>query len=134
MGLGKRRENRQQELWIAADQLARTPRHVFYEQLNRVLAKARFDAWVEERCRPYYAEEGRRSIPPGVYFRMLLVGYFEGIDSQRGIAWPTLTGARPTVAHSQPSWAMNRRRSTRRSPRFASGCRGSSTPRCSSSS
>jgi transposase len=87
MGLGKRRENRQQELWIAADQLARTPRHVFYEQLNRVLAKARFDAWVEERCRPYYAEEGRRSIPPGVYFRMLLVGYFEGIDSQRGIAW-----------------------------------------------
>jgi len=87
MGLGKRRESRQTELWIAADQLARTPRHVFYEKLNRVLAKARFDAWVEERCRPYYAEEGRRSIPPGVYFRMLLIGYFEGIDSQRGIAW-----------------------------------------------
>jgi transposase len=87
MGLGKRRESRQQELWIAADQLARTPRHVFYEKLNRVLAKARFDAWVEERCGAYYAEEGRRSIPPGVYFRMLLVGYFEGIDSQRGIAW-----------------------------------------------
>ena len=87
MGLGKRRESRQQELWIAADRLARTPRHVFYEKLNRVLAKSRFDAWVEELCRPYYAEEGRRSIPPGVYFRMLLVGYFEGIDSQRGIAW-----------------------------------------------
>jgi transposase len=87
MGLGKRRESRQTELWIAADQLARTPRHVFYEKLNRVLAKAGFDAWVEERCGPYYAEEGRRSIPPGVYFRMLLVGYFEGIDSQRGIAW-----------------------------------------------
>lgn len=87
MGLGRRRESRQQELWIAADQLARTPRHVFYEKLNRLLAKARFDAWVEERCGAYYAEEGRRSIPPGVYFRMLLVGYFEGIDSQRGIAW-----------------------------------------------
>jgi hypothetical protein len=87
MGLGTRRESRQQELWIAAGQLARTPRHVFYEKLNRLLSKARFDAWVEERCRPYYAEEGRRSIPPGVYFRMLLVGYFEGIDSQRGIAW-----------------------------------------------
>lgn len=87
MGLGKRRESRQQELWIAADRLARTPRHVFYEKLNRVLAKSRFDAWVEELCRSYYAEEGRRSIPPGVYFRMLLVGYFEGIDSQRGIAW-----------------------------------------------
>ena len=87
MGLGKRRESRQQELWIAADRLARTPRHVFYEKLNRVLAQARFDAWIEERCGAYYAEEGRRSIPPGVYFRMLLVGYFEGIDSQRGIAW-----------------------------------------------
>jgi transposase len=87
MGLGKRRESRQQELWIAADQLARTPRHVFYEKLNRLLAKAHFDAWVEERCGAHYAAEGRRSIPPGVYFRMLLVGYFEGIDSQRGIAW-----------------------------------------------
>lgn len=87
MGLGKRRESRQQELWIAADRLARTPRHVFYEKLNRLLAKARFDAWIEEQCQRYYAEEGRRSIPPGVYFRMLLVGYFEGIDSQRGIAW-----------------------------------------------
>lgn len=87
MGLGKRRESRQQGLWIAADQLARTPRHVFYEKLNRVLAQAHFDALVEERCAAYYAEEGRRSIPPGVYFRMLLIGYFEGIDSQRGIAW-----------------------------------------------
>lgn len=87
MGLGKRRESRQTELWIAADQLARTPRHVFYEKLNRLLAQTGFDAWVEERCGAYYAEEGRRSIPPGVYFRMLLVGYFEGIDSQRGIAW-----------------------------------------------
>jgi transposase len=87
MGLGRRPESRQQELWIAADRLARTPRHVFYEKLNRLLAKARFDAWIEERCGAYYAEEGRRSIPPGVYFRMLLVGYFEGIDSQRGIAW-----------------------------------------------
>ena len=117
MGLGKRRESRQQELWIAADRLARTPRHVFYEKLNRVLAKARFDAWVEERCGAYYAEEGRRSIPPGVYFRMLLVGYFEGIDSQRGIAWrcadslslqaflgygPTEIDAGPLVAHQDP--------------------------------
>lgn len=87
MSLGKRRGKRQQELWIAADALARTPRHVFYEKLNRLLAKAEFDACVEALCRPYYAEEGRRSIPPGVYLRMLLVGYFEGIDSQRGIAW-----------------------------------------------
>jgi len=87
MGLGRRQESRQQELWIAADQVACTPRHVFYEKLNRLLARAQFNSWVEELCHPYYAEEGRRSIPPGVYFRMLLVGYFEGIDAQRGIAW-----------------------------------------------
>jgi transposase len=87
MALGKRRGKRQQELWIAADAVARSPRHVFYEKLNRLLAQAEFDAWVEALCRPYYAAEGRRSIPPGVYFRMLLIGYFEGIDSQRGIAW-----------------------------------------------
>jgi transposase len=87
MALGKRREKRQPDLWIAADAVARTPRHVFYEKLNRLLAKAEFDGWVETLSRSYYADEGRRSIPPGVYFRMLLVGYFEGIDSQRGIAW-----------------------------------------------
>ena len=87
MGLGKRRENRQQELWIATDSVARSPRHEFYEKLNRLLAKAEFDRWIERLCRPHYAEVGRDSIPPGVYFRMLLVGYFEGIDGQRGIAW-----------------------------------------------
>jgi transposase len=85
--LGKRCEKRQQDLWIAADAVARTPWHAFYEKLNRLLAKVEFDAWVESLCRPLYAEEGRNSIPPGIYFRMLLVGYFEGIDSQRGIAW-----------------------------------------------
>jgi len=87
MALGKRRGNRQQDLWIAADAVARTPRHVFYERLNRLLAKAEFDGWLEALCRPYYAEAGRHSIPPGVYFRMLFIGYFEGIDAQRGIAW-----------------------------------------------
>jgi transposase len=87
MALGKRPESRQQELWIAAAEVAGTPRHVFYERLNRLLAKAGFDDWIEKLCRRHYAEEGRRSIPPGIYFRMLLVGYFEGIDSQRGIAW-----------------------------------------------
>jgi transposase len=87
MALGKRRESRQQELWIAADRVARTPRHEFYDKLNKLLANAEFDPWIERRCRPHYAEVGRDSIPPGVYFRMLLVGYFEGIDGQRGIAW-----------------------------------------------
>src|SRR5262249_19113281 len=59
-------------------------------RLNALLAEAGFDRWVEQRCREYYEQDeprGRKSIPPGVYFRMLFVGYFEGLDSQRGIAW-----------------------------------------------
>ena len=88
MALGKRRRERQAELFVATDGLARSPGHVFYRKLNELLAAEGFDAWVEELCRPKYADGvGRRSIPPGVYFRMLLVGYFEGLSSQRGIAW-----------------------------------------------
>jgi transposase len=90
MAMGKRRRERQESLFIAADRLPKAGGHPFYERLNGLLAEAGFDAWVEGRCRSYYAADGtagRPSIPPGVYFRMLLVGYFEGIDSQRGIAW-----------------------------------------------
>jgi transposase len=77
----------QGELWIAADQIARAPGHPFYVQLNRLLLDEGFDRRIEELCAPYYKTGGRPSIPIGVYFRMLLIGYFEGIDSQRGIAW-----------------------------------------------
>ena len=88
MGMGRRKRERQPELWIAADRVAAAPRHVFYEKLNGLLERGGFDDFVEALCRPYYAEKvGRDSIPPGVYFRMLFVGYFEGLDSQRGIAW-----------------------------------------------
>jgi len=88
MGMGRRKEGRQQELWIATGSLPQTPHHVFYEKLNKLLAEARFDEFVEKLCQPHYAQNaGRDSIPPGIYFRMLFVGYFEGIDSQRGIAW-----------------------------------------------
>jgi transposase len=87
MALGKRRRE-QQEMWVATTDLPQSPGHVFYEKLNAVLAAAGFDRTVEEQCRPYYHEQlGRPSIPPGVYFRMLLVGYFEGLGAQRGIAW-----------------------------------------------
>jgi len=73
---------------VATDGLARSPGHVFYRKLNELLAVEGFDPWVEDLCRPTYADGiGRRSIPPGVYFRMLLVGYFEGLSSQHGIAW-----------------------------------------------
>jgi transposase len=85
--LGKRKTERQAELWVATPQLPVSPGHVFYEKLNGLLAEAGFDVWIEGLCEPYYAKSGRPGIPPGVYFRMLLVGYFEGIGSQRGIAW-----------------------------------------------
>ncbi len=87
MALGKRRSE-QQEMWVATTSLPKSEGHVFYRKLNETLAEAGFDRWVERTCRPYYHDHlGRPSIPPGVYFRMLLVGYFEGIGSQRGIAW-----------------------------------------------
>jgi transposase len=89
MAMGKRKP-RQESLFIAADQLAQTPGHPFYQKLNALLDEAGFDRWVERRCRQYYEQEeprGRPSVPPGVYFRMLFVGYFEGLGSQRGIAW-----------------------------------------------
>jgi transposase len=85
--LGKRKDE-QQEMWVATTDLPKSPGHVFYRKLNRILAEAEFDPMVEKLCRPYYEDGiGRPGIPPGVYFRMLLIGYFEGIGSQRGIAW-----------------------------------------------
>ena len=87
MGMGRRQQDRRQEFWIASDALASVPKHIFYEKLNGLLDEAGFDEFVEQLCEPFYSKYGRDSIPPGRYFRMLLVGYFEEIDSQRGIAW-----------------------------------------------
>ncbi len=88
MAMGKREEEQQQDLFVTHDKLPRSPGHVFYLKLNRLLAEGGFDRWIEGLCEPHYAKgKGRPSVPPGVYFRMLLVGYFEGIHSQRGIAW-----------------------------------------------
>jgi transposase len=86
MALGKRTAQ-QSEMFIPTAQLVTGPGHPFYSKLNEVLAQAGFDPFVEQLCAPYYKEGGRPSIPPGVYFRMLFIGYFEGLDSQRGIAW-----------------------------------------------
>ena len=86
MSLGKRKA-KQEELFIPTAKLASGPGHPFYTKLNEVLARAGFDEFVEQLGTPYYKEGGRPGIPPGVYFRMLLIGYFEGLDSQRGIAW-----------------------------------------------
>ena len=86
MALGKRTP-KQDELFIPTARLATGPGHPFYTKLNEVLAEVGFDDFVEKLCAPYYKEGGRPGIPPGVYFRMVLIGYFEGLDSQRGIAW-----------------------------------------------
>lgn len=87
MGTRKQRE-RQADLWIATSDIVQTPGHVFYERLNAVLRAHRFDAKVEHLCRRFYeGPYGRPSLAPGVYFRLLLVGFFEGLDSERAIAW-----------------------------------------------
>lgn len=88
MALGRHKKERQPTFWVATADLPRSEGHVFYQKLNTLLHEAGFDAFVESLCEPYYhSTMGRPGIPPGVYFRMLLVGYFEGIGSQRGIAW-----------------------------------------------
>jgi transposase len=91
MAMGKRkRKLRQSTIWIATSDLPRTAAHPFYEHMNRILEQAGFDGHVEKLCEPFYAERmGRPSLMPGRYFRLLLIGYFEGLDSERAIAWRT---------------------------------------------
>jgi transposase len=88
MAMGKKRA-RQRPLWIATEELPRTRGHVFYDRVNEILKDEKFDEFAEKECVRFYKSEtmGRPSVAPGVYFRMLMVGYFEGIDSERGIAW-----------------------------------------------
>jgi transposase len=87
MALGRQGE-RQTELMVGWAELPRSPGHAFYDRLQAVLLEAGFDGFAEGQCAPYYAaKRGRPSIPPGRYFRMHLVGYFEGIDSERGLEW-----------------------------------------------
>src|SRR2546422_6945329 len=86
MAMGRRgKQLRQEPLWIAHSELPRTVAHPFYEQLNRLLEERGFDDFVEQQCARFYAERmGRPSLPPGRYFRLLLIGYFEGIDGRTG--------------------------------------------------
>jgi len=88
MAMGKRKDSGQSVLFVAATGVQRSPAHPFYEKLNEVLAANSFDAFVEERCARFYHDSlGRPSLAPGAYFRCLFLGYFEGMDSERGIAW-----------------------------------------------
>src|SRR3954465_4418577 len=85
MALGRQGE-RQADLMIGWAELPRSSGHAFYDRLQAVLVKAGFDRFAETECAPYYAgKRGRPSLPPGRYFRMHLVGSFEGIDSERGL-------------------------------------------------
>src|SRR3989338_8618531 len=75
-------------LWIATSDLPSSPGHPFYTRLNAILDAEGFDRFVEDQCRRFYAPVmGRPRPEPGRYFRLLLIGYFEGIDAERGIAW-----------------------------------------------
>ena len=91
MAMGRRKNRaRTPGLWVTTNELPRTGGHPFYQRLNQVLETHAFDEFVEVQCAPFYADAvGRPSLTPGTYFRLLLIGYFEGIDSERGIAWRT---------------------------------------------
>ena len=84
MAMGRQKDG-QGDLMVSWSEMPRSPGHVFYDRLQSVLIEGGFDAFAEASCRPYYAARmGAPSVPPGCYFRMHLVGHFEGIDSERG--------------------------------------------------
>lgn len=88
MAMGKRERDRQPPMWVATTDLPTAASHPFYARLNRMLAAQRFDDFAETACQSFYADKmGRPGLPPGIYFRLLFIGYFEGLDSERGIAW-----------------------------------------------
>jgi transposase len=88
MSMGKRKRDRQPAMWVIATDLPTAASHPFYRRLNQLLREHGFDDFVEAQCAGFYAATiGRPSLAPGIYFRLLLIGYFEGIDSERGIAW-----------------------------------------------
>lgn len=90
MAIGKRKGERQETLWIPTSEIPKPPAHPFYKQLNSILSQHGFDGFVEKLCAKFYAPKmGRPGLIPGIYFRLLLIGYFEGLDSERGIAWRT---------------------------------------------
>jgi transposase len=88
MAMGKRKREDQQPLWVSTQDLAMPASHPYYKKVNELLKAHGFDEWVEGVCQPFYHRAlGRPSLAPGIYFRCLMIGYFEGIDSERGIAW-----------------------------------------------
>jgi len=83
MAMGTRRKReRQQDLWIASQDVVETPANAFYDRLNQILDEHKFDAKVERLCHKFYKKSpyGRPSMAPGVYIRCLLVS--AGIKQQ----------------------------------------------------
>jgi len=108
-------------MWVTTTDLPTAASHPFYRRLNQLLREHGFDDFAEAQCASFYAQTmGRPGLPPGIYFRLLLIGYFEGIDSERGIAWRAADSlalrefrarsaqgaARPfdDFAHAPPAW------------------------------
>ena len=88
MAIGRRKSERQRDFWVSEEDLPKSSGHAFYRKLDELLGEAEFDQHVESLCEEYYHDKHRPTRhSPGTYFRMLMVGYFEGIGSQRGIAW-----------------------------------------------
>ena len=88
MAMGKRTRHEQGDFWVETASLPPAPAHPFYVQVNQILESQGFDRFVEDLCRKFYADKmGRPSLAPAIYFRLMLIGYLEGIDSERGIAW-----------------------------------------------
>src|SRR5438132_11024278 len=87
MAMGKRKA-KQEPLFLSAQEIPQAASHPFYAKVNQILERNKVDKRLEHLCKRFYRPVmGRPSMPPGVYFRMLLLGYCEGIDSERGIAW-----------------------------------------------
>jgi transposase len=115
MAMGTR-QSEQGSLWVATAELPKSPGHPFYTRLNTLLDAADFDRFAEGQCARFYAPVmGRPSLAPGRYFRLLLVGYFEGIDSERGIAWRCPDALdlpyRASTPPTSPGWTRVRVRS-----------------------
>src|SRR6188508_1551423 len=88
MAMGARKRHAKQDsMWVATQDLPRSAAHPFYARLNQILYQHDFDGYVEGLCQRFYAADGRPGLPPGRYFRLLLIGYFEGLDAERAIAW-----------------------------------------------
>ena len=116
MALGKRRRETQLPLFVVAADLPRTAAHPVYERLNQLLAEHQVDPFVEGLCAKFDHDSlGRPGLAPGCYFRLLLLGYFEGIDSERGIAWRASTKAARTRRRTRSGSTPTTR--TPRSPR-----------------